>query len=300
MNSLTGRQILDLKMVGKPWGRTRLPLPFAAPEGKRIGEIWFEPPPQLCQLLVKCIFTSEKLSVQVHPTDEQAQAASETDRGGGGKEECWLIIDAEPGAVLGVGFRKSVTAEEMRSAAHDGSIEGLLAWHPVQAGDFFYIPANTVHAIGAGISLIEVQQNADITFRLYDYDRPRELHVDEAVKIADGTVIDPALYFSVSDAGSVELADGQYFQLHRAEGPVTSDLAKVYSGPALIIPLDEGTRLRGGLLAHGNCAYADGISDLELSIGAKCLLVRPKLNTPGFCDKARCNHRPCVRPQTAR
>ncbi|MFX8883427.1 hypothetical protein ABTM86_19780, partial [Acinetobacter baumannii] len=82
-----------------------LPAPFAAPPGERIGEIWFEPPAELPSVLVKYIFTGEKLSVQVHPSDEQASAFGETDRG---KEECWLVIDAEPGATLGVGFRESI------------------------------------------------------------------------------------------------------------------------------------------------------------------------------------------------
>src|SRR3546814_17607182 len=74
----------------------------------------------------------------------------------------------------------------MRTAALDGSIEGLMAWHEVSPGDFFYIPANTVHAIGAGVSLIEVQQNSDITYRLFDYGRPRELHLEEGIGVAKG------------------------------------------------------------------------------------------------------------------
>ena len=139
---------LTTRTVEKPWGQGVLPAPFVDVPGKRIGEIWFEPPPELPQLLVKYIFTSEKLSVQVHPSDVQ--------RPGHGKEECWLIVDAKPGAQLGIGFRERLGPDAMRKAAIDGSIEHLLEWHSVRRGDFFYIPANTVHAIGAGISLIEV------------------------------------------------------------------------------------------------------------------------------------------------
>ena len=96
---------LPIREVAKPWGREVLPAPFVAPPGEKIGEIWFEPPPQLPSLLVKYIFTSENLSVQVHPNDNQARASGHGDLGGGGgKEECWLVIDAEPGATLGVGF----------------------------------------------------------------------------------------------------------------------------------------------------------------------------------------------------
>src|SRR5215204_81753 len=138
--------LLETKTVEKPWGKDVLPAPFetvsASFGGKRIGEIWFVPPRDLPQLLVKYIFTSEKLSVQVHPSDAQTEAAG---LGKQGKEECWLVIDAEPGAKLGIGFGGEVSADAMRAAALDGSIEAMLVWRPASAGDFFYIPANTVH-----------------------------------------------------------------------------------------------------------------------------------------------------------
>ena len=176
--------VLPIREVEKPWGMDVLPAPFIAPAGTRIGEIWFERPEQLPSLLVKYIFTSEKLSVQVHPDDAQALAAGEADTG---KEECWLVIAAEPGAALGIGFRQAIDRDAMRAAALDGTIEDMLVWHQVQPGDFFYIPANTVHAIGAGVSLIEIQQNSDITYRLYDYGRPRPLHLDAGIAVSNGT-----------------------------------------------------------------------------------------------------------------
>ena len=123
--------LLETKTVEKPWGQDRLPPPFDTPPGKRIGEIWFVPPRDLPQLLVKYLFTSEALSVQVHPSDAQTEAAG---LGRQGKEECWLVIDAEPGATLGIGFRQALDAETMRAAALDGSIEAMLEWHPVEAG----------------------------------------------------------------------------------------------------------------------------------------------------------------------
>src|SRR3954465_14269130 len=114
--------LLETKTVEKPWGKDQLPAPFETPAGKRIGEIWFEPPPVLPQLLVKYIFTSEKLSVQVHPSDQQTQAKG---LGKQGKEECWLVLDAEPGAALGIGFKQTMDAATMRAAALDGSIEHM-------------------------------------------------------------------------------------------------------------------------------------------------------------------------------
>jgi mannose-6-phosphate isomerase len=103
--SAVASTLLPTRSVEKPWGRDTLPPPFASRDGKRVGEIWFEPPPELPQLLVKYIFTSEKLSVQVHPSDAQTQAAG---LGRQGKEECWLIVHADPGAVLGIGFDHSL------------------------------------------------------------------------------------------------------------------------------------------------------------------------------------------------
>ena len=266
---------LPIRTVEKPWGRDELPPPFAAPAGKRIGEIWFEPPADFPQLLVKYIFASEKLSVQVHPNDEQARRAGHDDRGGGGgKEECWLVIDAEPGATLGVGFHGQLSAEMIREAALDGSIEELLVWHPVEPGNFFYIPANTVHAIGAGVSLIEVQQNADITYRLYDYGRPRELHLEQAVAIARGEPHDPSLSRKVPDSGTVELANGPHFALHRLDGEPDPALLAAYDGPMLVIPRQGEVRHDGAVLRPGECAYARRLSDLDFSACQFSLIAR--------------------------
>jgi mannose-6-phosphate isomerase len=268
---------LPIRTVEKPWGREALPPPFVAPAGKQIGEIWFEPPAQLPQLLVKYIFTSEKRSIQVHPDDAQARAAGHDDRGGGGgKEECWLVIDAEPGATLGVGFHRHHDAAEIRQAALDGSIEDLLVWHPVSAGDFFYIPANTVHAIGAGVSLIEVQQNADITYRLYDYGRPRELHLDAGLAVATAEPHDPALRRKVADRGTVKLADGRYFVLHRLDGIPDDALLAAYDGPLLVIPRRGEVGQDGGVLRPGSCGYADRLSTLDFARSECSLIVRPQ------------------------
>jgi len=206
---------LPIKQVEKPWGVETLPAPFTAPAGQKIGEVWFEPPPELPEMLVKYIFTSEALSVQVHPSDAQTEAKG---LGRQGKEECWVILQAEPGAKLGIGFDKPIDAEAMRAAALDGSIEHLMTWHTVSPGDFFYIPANTVHAIGAGISLIEVQQNSDITYRLYDYGRPRELHLDESVAIAKGEPYADKWKGKAPEHTSVSLVPGPLFVLDQVAG----------------------------------------------------------------------------------
>jgi mannose-6-phosphate isomerase len=263
---------LPIRTVEKPWGRDALPAPFVAPDGKRIGEIWFEPPPELPSVLVKYIFTSEKLSVQVHPTDAQARELGETDRG---KEECWLVIDAEPGATLGVGFHAPIDGPAMRAAALDGSIEDMLVWHPVRVGDFFYIPAGTVHAIGAGVSLIEIQQNSDITYRLYDYGRPRELHLDRGIAVSRGEVLDPALHRHIPASGTVELAKGPYFTAHRVDGKPDAALRAQYQRPLLVIPRTGQVTLDGEVLVAGDCAVAPGIDALGFSADGSCILVHP-------------------------
>ena len=264
---------LPIRQVEKPWGRDTLPAPFVAPPGERIGEIWFEPPASLPQLLVKYIFTSEKLSVQVHPSDTETLAKG---LGRQGKEECWLIVDAEPGAVLGIGFREPLSGEAIRVAALDGSIEALMEWHPVRGGDFFYIPAGTVHAIGAGISLIEVQQNSDITYRLYDYGRPRELHLSEGSAVAHGTRYPAGLRLSVPDRNDVTLVEGPLFRLDQIEGRANEDVAVRYGErPLLVIPRKGAARIGGEEIAPGGCGLAPNLDAVAFAENGTCLIAQP-------------------------
>ena len=159
----------------KVWGKTRL-APWFPDSAVRIGEVWYLAERDL-PLLVKLIFTSERLSVQVHPDDGEDGAR--------GKSEMWHILDAEPGATIALGFREPITRERLIATTRTGEIEQLLNWIPVKAGETYYTKAHTVHAIGAGIVLCEIQQHSDVTYRLWDYGRPREIHVEKAVPISD-------------------------------------------------------------------------------------------------------------------
>lgn len=265
--------ILPTRTVEKVWGCDVLPAPFVAPAGKRIGEIWFEPPQDLPQLLVKYLFASEKLSVQCHPCDEQTQAKG---LGKQGKEECWLVVHAEPGAQLGIGFHEEISAADMRAAALDGSIEGKMAWHNVQAGDFFYIPANTVHAIGPGCTIIEIQQNSEITYRLYDYGRPRELHLEEGMEIACGTPFDPATHQVLPPSGNTTLVDGPHFRLDRVDGIPDEALLYAYAGKLLVIPLRGDVAIAGGdLVAPGQCGLANDLASVAFAPEGQCLVAMP-------------------------
>lgn len=129
-------------------------------------------------LLIKFLFPREKLSVQVHPDDEGAAQIGQAC----GKTECWYILSAEPGAQVGLGLRPGVTKAQVEQAIAEIRLEPLLNWVDVREGDMVYVDAGTVHAIGPGAVIVETQQNSDTTYRLYDYGRPRELHVAQGLQ----------------------------------------------------------------------------------------------------------------------
>ena len=138
-------------------------------------------------VLIKFIDAKKDLSVQVHPDDEYA----EKHEGQLGKTEMWYVLDARPGAELIYGFRRRVTPNEVRKAISDGTLNDLLNHVPVHQNDVFFIEAGTVHAIGAGCLIAEIQESSNLTYRLYDYDRTdkdgrkRPLHIDKALDVAD-------------------------------------------------------------------------------------------------------------------
>lgn len=263
---------LVTRQVVKPWGRADLPAPFVNPSQDRIGEIWFEAPHgQKLALMVKYLFTSEKLSIQVHPSDAEAKAMGLA----GGKEECWLVLDAEPGATLGIGTRRALTGEELRIASRDGSIEAMMDWKPVQRGDFFYIPAGTVHAIGAGVSLIEIQQNADITYRLFDYGRPRTLHLEEGVAVSKARPYSHRLQKRVDFSADQVLVDGPLFHV-RLTGDARDTLPG--SGPLIVVPIEGRVSIEmdGSTLSAtpGESLVIAPNAPMVASIGARLLLAR--------------------------
>lgn len=138
-------------------------------------------------VLVKFIHARDDLSIQVHPRDSDTHVLAP---GEAGKTECWFILHAEPGATLVMGFAHEITPEQFAQSIEQGTLMDHVARLPVQAGDFFHIPAGTLHAIGAGVTLAEVQQNSDTTYRVFDYGRlqngqPRELHVAQAKAVTD-------------------------------------------------------------------------------------------------------------------
>ena len=261
---------LTTKYVEKPWGRDRLSSLFPEGGDRRIGEVWFDGPEgEHPPLLVKYIFTSERLSIQVHPDDDQGRTRGLP----GGKSECWLVLEADPGATLGMGTLERLDAETLRATSLDGRIEALMDWKPVKAGDFFYIPAGTVHAIGAGIVLVEVQQNVDVTYRLYDYGRPRELHLDDGVAVSI-----PAPYartpVSIADKDAATLLglDEAPFALQLMT--LAGDAAQLGEAGAQswFVPLDGAGMVDGQPWSAGQCWLLDGVAALDVSQAGKALL----------------------------
>ncbi|HUD93073.1 class I mannose-6-phosphate isomerase [Sphingobium sp.] len=258
---------LQPRLVEKPWGREALPPLFGPTGGTPIGEIWFEDEASL-SLLVKYIFTSERLSIQVHP-DDAAARASGLPRG---KEEIWYILDCEPGATLGIGLKRPTTPQDFRLAALDGSIEDMIDWKAVQPGDCYFIPAGTVHAIGAGIVLAEIQQNADITYRLYDYGRPRELHLDQGLSVS---LLEPyrrpVIHAPIGTKETTLTPDGAPFTLTLCHWDIGA-MTLPATDQLWFTPLDGHGTINGANWSKGECWLLDGQCLIEALAPTSALL----------------------------
>lgn len=221
---------LEPKFSERIWGRRSLaPWYPNATAAEPIGEAWLSGPESTVltgeyrgktlaevapgfPLLVKILFPSEKLSVQVHPNDAQAQALGQPR----GKTECWYVLDAEPGATVALGIKPGTTIEQLRASGPAGTMEDFIEMVPVSVGDMVFVDAGTVHAIGPGVTLLEVQQTSDITYRLYDYGRPREMHLEQGLAVTKLTTTAGKRLARPMD-GFVRLIEEQYFVVDRFE-----------------------------------------------------------------------------------
>jgi mannose-6-phosphate isomerase len=231
-----GPQRLKPRFLEKIWGSKQLE-PLFPNQSEKTGEVWLEADHPL-PLLVKFIFTTDKLSVQVHPGDEYAALHHNSK----GKTEMWHVVAAQPGAQIAAGFVEELSKEQLRKGALSGEVEQLLQWYDARPGDTFFLRAGTVHAIGAGLVMCEIQQQSDITYRLYDYGRGRELHLDHALSVSDLEPYDPRAeategllvacnYFTTSLVkvrSSAELPDraGQFIIAIQGKGSVARDAAR--------------------------------------------------------------------------
>ena len=187
-------------------------------------------------LLLKLLDAKERLSVQVHPDDEYAARVE----GKRGKTEAWYILNADPGAKLVFGV-KAKSSEELRQIVASGHIEDTLNWIDVRPGDCLYIQSGTVHAIGGGIVLYEIQQSSDVTYRMWDWGRPREIHTQKALDVTRCDIVTRPVEpqtTEVMGGERISLIDGDFFKLTRlnvmGRMPVEADSF------ALITALGEG------------------------------------------------------------
>jgi mannose-6-phosphate isomerase len=264
----------------KPWGSIDLrPWSQASTRDGPIGELWFERPglaaPETA-LLLKLLFTTEPLSIQVHPDDAFARSIGLSN----GKSEAWYILSAVPGAEVAVGLNYPRSATELRTAITDGSIANIVHWHPVHKGDVIFIPAGTIHAIGAGIVLAEIQQHSDATFRMFDYGRGRELHIENAVAVATAGPCKPQSPAERLSGARTVLAANPYFVLEQID--LVPGSVWILDAPKETWVLDIEGHAQLGLtrLSLGEAVFLEA-DHAEVEVGAeglKALLAYPGPN----------------------
>jgi mannose-6-phosphate isomerase len=238
----------------KPWG-VLAPSLDGSESVNRIGEIWYErsnvgsPVPDL---LLKLLFTSQPLSVQVHPTDAYAQSVGLPN----GKTEAWYVLSAEPGAKVAVGLKEEVTELKLRDSIIDGSISDHVAWREVYPNDVVFVPAGTIHAIGAGLVIAEIQQRSDATFRLFDHGRSRTLHVEQALAVAarGPAQLGPASQ-NVTEERTVLVAN-DYFVFERIQLPPHTTWALNAARETWLLLLTADARAGSLELRNGDAIYA--------------------------------------------
>src|SRR4051812_8647858 len=244
-------------IIGKPWGVTDLrPWSSIDVAGKRIGEVWFqraEKTAAVPTLLVKLLFTSAPLSIQVHPDDEFSRSIGLPN----GKTEAWYILEAKPGTQVALGLKQPLTSRELRAAIRDGSIATLVRWIPALQGDIFFVPAGTIHAIGAGIVLAEIQQRSDTTFRLFDYGSTRELHEDSAVAASKTGPLRIGPGRARLNAAREILLATPHFVIERLDLPAHSHWTLQPEPETWILATAGGGRIGSTNLAPGDAVFAE-------------------------------------------
>jgi mannose-6-phosphate isomerase len=242
--------------VSKPWGIVD-PRPWsdARRDGKAIGEIWYRRPGSQAPdtaLLLKLLFTSRPLSIQVHPDDAFARSIGLPN----GKTEAWYVLSATPDAEVALGLKERLTSQQLRQAGEDGSIAELVVWHAVAQGDTILVPAGTIHAIGGGLVIAEIQQRSDATFRLYDHGRRRELHIEDAIAVAD---VGPAKFRTMptrlSDARTL-LISNTHFIFERIDLAPHSEWCLAAKQETWLLVVHGGARTGSFDVAKGDVVFA--------------------------------------------
>jgi mannose-6-phosphate isomerase len=228
----------SVQVARKPWGGADLhPWSNIDGSGDAVGELWFQRAAQdapIPALLLKLLFTREPLSIQVHPDDAFARSIGLPN----GKTEAWYILSATPDARIAVGLKQRLTPQELRASIRDGSIADLVQWSPVSKGDTIFVPAGTIHAIGSGIVLAEIQQYSDATFRMFDFGRQRELNEEPAVAASDAGPVQTQSSSRCLTTNRTLLIASQHIVLERINLPAASSWALLAAPETWIFVLD--------------------------------------------------------------
>lgn len=256
-----------VQVVNKPWGVADLhPWSGIDGSGDPVGELWFQRTDRsapIPALLLKLLFTSQPLSIQVHPDDAFARSVGLPN----GKTEAWYILSATPDAQVGAGLKLHLAPGELRAAIKSGSIASLVDWRSVKRGDIIFIPAGTIHAIGAGIVLAEIQQNSDATFRLFDHGRKRELHEDSAVAVADAGPLQTQAGPRRLSAVRTALVASPHFVLERIDLPANSSWAVNAKRETWILVIEGHARVGRTSMTVGDAVFAEA-DRVGIDVGA--------------------------------
>jgi len=258
----------------KPWGLADLRPWSSAGDGVgRIGELSYErtnPMAPVTALLLKLLFTSEPLSIQVHPDDDAARAMGLPN----GKSEAWYVLAAAMGAKVALGLIAPLTNDQLRRSIADGSIASQVDWKTVKPDDLIEVPAGTIHAIGAGVVIAEVQQRSDATFRLFDHGRSRALHIDDALAVSVRTPPDLQLPPERLSAERTLLAANRHFVLERLTLSSGSAWCLMAERETWLIVLDGSAQAgsNGLVVGDGIFAQCDQVDLTAGRTGLECLV----------------------------
>ena len=251
----------------KPWGVVDLdPWSNVRHDGNAIGEVWYERTGAADvdpSLLLKLLFTSQPLSIQVHPDDAFAHAMGLPR----GKNEAWYVLSAAPDAKVALGLKRPIGPQQLRGAVEDGSIADLVVWRAVSSGDVIFVPAGTIHAIGAGLVIAEFQQRSDTTFRLFDHGRLRELHIDSAIAVANAGPADfQAQPNRLTDERTL-LVSSAHFVIEKIDLPPNSVWRLEADHETWLLVLSGGARTEAFDVTIGDAVFAqsDGV---HMHVGA--------------------------------
>jgi mannose-6-phosphate isomerase len=258
------------RAVPKPWGNTDLrPWSSRHADGAPIGEIWFqrsEATAPDCALLLKLLFTTEPLSIQVHPDDTFARSIG-LDHG---KSEAWYILSALPGARIALGLMHPLDKPQLRRSIDEGSLPELVRWRAVAPEDVIFVSAGMIHAVGPGLVVLEIQQRSDVTFRLFDHGRRRELQVENAIAAAsDEQAAQQAPMRTLTSARTLLLASPS-FVLERFDLPPDSNWELLAAQETWLFVLGGHARIGSIDLCMGEVTFLEA-DTARLQVGSSGL-----------------------------